>query len=166
MYISFETERLKIRPIALTDATFIAVLVNTKGWLEFIGDRNISNEGEAERYIQKILDHENYYYLVFELKDSQEAIGLVTFLHRKEEEFPDFGFAMLPEYEKKGFAIEASKAYLKRLIEIGNHQNILAITKPNNAKSISLIQKLGFHFKGNFKKDQTLLSYYQMKQED
>ncbi|MAD96375.1 MAG: GNAT family N-acetyltransferase [Flavobacteriaceae bacterium] len=162
MYISFETDRLKIRPIALTDAAFIAVLVNTKGWLEFIGDRNISDENDAKKYIQKILDNENFYYSTFELKDSQTPIGLVTFLHREEEEFPDFGFAMLPNYENNGYAFEASSAYLNKLKASANHQQFLAITKPSNAKSIKLILKLGFQFDKNSTKEDELLSYYRL----
>ena len=114
MYLRIETERLIIRPIRIGDAEFIKALVNSDGWLKFIGDRNVSNKDDALRYIQKILDNENYYYSVFELKESGEAIGIVTFLKRDDEKFPDIGFAILPEYEKMGYAFEASYAYLEK----------------------------------------------------
>jgi len=47
-----ETERLVLRQFELTDAKFIVELVNTPGWLEFIGDRNIRTEDAAISYLQ------------------------------------------------------------------------------------------------------------------
>jgi RimJ/RimL family protein N-acetyltransferase len=86
MYSTFETERLILRPINLKDADFIFDLVNSKGWLEFIGDRNVSDKKDAENYIRRILDNKKFYYTVFELKNSLKSIGIVTFLHRQDEE--------------------------------------------------------------------------------
>ncbi|MCK8521544.1 GNAT family N-acetyltransferase [Aquimarina sp. D1M17] len=163
MYIDIETERLLIRPIALTDAKFILDLVNSKGWLKFIGDRNISNEDDAKTYIQKILDNSNFYYNVFELKETKEAIGVVTFLKRDNEKFPDIGFALLPEFEKNGYTLEASKAYLDKISHSNIYEDIIAITLSNNKRSINLLQKLGLNYTGNHKRGEEILSYYSLK---
>jgi RimJ/RimL family protein N-acetyltransferase len=163
VYINFETERLKLRPITLKDADFIIDLVNSNGWLEFIGDRNVSNKKDAENYIQKILDNKNYYYNIFELKTSRKAIGIITFLKREDEIFPDIGFALLPEFEKNGYAFEASKSYLKRIKSLNRYENLIAITLPDNIKSINLLHKLGLQYTGNHKKGETILSYYSLK---
>ncbi len=145
MYTTLITKRLKIRPLALTDKDFIYSLTNTSGWLQFIGDRNIKNVLDAENYIKKILGSPNYYYSIFELNDSKKPIGIVTFVKRDNQEFQDFGFATLAEYEGKGFTYEASKKYLESLDENGSYDTILGITKPTNIKSISLLEKLGFN---------------------
>ncbi len=158
-----DTERLIIRPIYLEDASFICELLNSKGWLKFIGDRNISNKKDAENYIQNILDNGNFFYHVFELKASRKPIGIITFLKREDEKFPDFGFAILPEFEKHGYAFEASTAYLKKIEPKNTYQNIIAITIPDNKKSIGLLQKLGFHYTGDHKKGEEILSYYSLK---
>lgn len=160
MYITSETERLRIRPINLKDAEFMIDLVNSEGWLKFIGDRNISNLIDAENYIQKILDTPDFYYNILELKEPRRAIGVVTFLKREDEKFPDFGFALLPEFEKNGFAIEASRSYLEKIEHSKEYDNIIAITKPDNKKSIGLLQKLGLHYIGNHEKGGDTLSYY------
>ncbi|MEO0066067.1 MAG: hypothetical protein RI983_1393, partial [Bacteroidota bacterium] len=39
MYCELKTSRLNIRPINLVDSKFMLELVNTKGWLKYIGDR-------------------------------------------------------------------------------------------------------------------------------
>ncbi len=165
MYTSFETDRLIVRPIHLEDAPFILDLVNSKGWLEFIGDRNVSNTKDAEDYIQGILDKENFHYHVFALKHSLKPIGIVTFLHREGEEFPNIGFALLPEFEGKGYTYEASKSYLQKIESSNRYDNLIAITLPDNKKSIRLLEKLGLHYKGNFKRDEEVLSYYSLKNE-
>ena len=41
MNVYLETERLNIRPLILQDAAFMLELLNSKGWIQFIGDRNV-----------------------------------------------------------------------------------------------------------------------------
>lgn len=51
MNILFETERLIFRELILDDAGFIFELLNTEGWLKYIGDRNIKTVEDAKNYI-------------------------------------------------------------------------------------------------------------------
>ncbi len=147
----------------MKDAKFIVELVNSEGWLKFIGDRNISNTTDAQKYIQKILDTDDFYYNVFEHKKSQEAMGIVTLLKRENERYHDIGFALLPEFEKNGYAIEASKKYLEEIEKTDQYDNVIAITMSENQKSIRLLKKLGLHYKGDYKRDHEILSYYGLK---
>ncbi|QBA63984.1 GNAT family N-acetyltransferase [Muriicola soli] len=163
MYTTIETERLRLRPINLKDVDFIFELVNSKGWLEFIGDRNVSDKKDAENYIKRILANENYFYTIFELKNTLKAIGIITLLNREEEEFPDIGFALLPYFESNGYAFEASRYYLDKIKNLNTYDNIIAITIPDNVKSIRLLEKLGLHYMGNYKKGEEILSYYSLK---
>jgi len=162
MYLNSETERLTIRPIKLTDSEFIFRLVNSESWLNFIGDRNVMDVSDAEMYIQKILDEKNTYYNVFELKVSGEPIGIVTFLKRENEKHPDIGFALLPEYEKNGYTIEACQKYLQEIVKTKRYEIVIAITLPDNQKSVSLLKKLGMKYKGDFPREHEVLSYYEL----
>ncbi|HDZ05689.1 hypothetical protein LCGC14_0066040 [marine sediment metagenome] len=163
MYINIETERLTIRPINLKDAEFIIDLVNSEGWLKFIGDRNVSDKNDAEKYIQKILDNNHFYYNVFELKRPKKTIGIVTLLERENEIFPDIGFALIPYFGSNGYTLEATKAYLDEIKKINKYDNIIAITIPENQKSINLLEKLGLRYGGNYKKGNENLSYFSLK---
>jgi len=165
MYKEIETERLIIRPINLADSKFIIELVNSEGWLKFIGNRNISNENDAEKYIQKILNSPNFYYSVFQLKTTKEPIGIVTFLNRAEHKFPDIGFAMLPSYEKKGYTLEASRKYLDEIVKSNKYENIIAITSPDNQKSIKLLLKLGLGYESDYVEDNDTLSVFSLNTE-
>ena len=52
MKFILETKRLTLREFTLGDAKFIVDLVNTPGWIEFIGDRNIKTEEQARTYLE------------------------------------------------------------------------------------------------------------------
>jgi len=164
MYKELETDRLRIRPINLGDAKFIIRLVNSEGWLKYIGDRNITDKNEAEKYIQKILENQHYYYSIFELKSSNQPIGIVTFLNRENKDFPDIGFALLPEYGKMGYALEACKKYLDEIIKSNVYKNIIGITAPDNLKSISLLKKLGLLYEHDYNEDNKALSLFSLIQ--
>lgn len=146
MYKQIETARLLIRPIETSDKIFFLNLLNTKGWLQFIGDRNVYNETDAEKYIQNILDSKNHFYSVFELKHEKQPVGIITFLYRNNHQFPDIGFAMLPEFEKKGLALEATKHYLEAIISEKKVKKVIAITQADNSKSIRIIEQLGLKY--------------------
>jgi RimJ/RimL family protein N-acetyltransferase len=102
MYKELQTDRLLIRPIKIEDKEFIYSLVNSDGWLKYIGNRNIGNNNDAEKYIQKIIENKNFFYSIIEILETNEQIGILTFLNRESQEFPDIGFALLPQFEKKG----------------------------------------------------------------
>ena len=87
-------------------------------------------------------------------------MGVLTLLNRDGETHHDIGFALLPEFEGQGFALEASKAYLKQIKNLGMHKQILAITLAHNKRSIGLLMKLGLHFIGTRIKHGETLNYY------
>jgi len=162
--LSLKTERLEIRPIHIMDAGFIHQLVNTEGWKRFIGERNINSVTDAMDFITNIWDDPNCSYHVFELKKSRVPAGIITFLKRKDEKYPDFGFAMLPEFQKKGYAIEACEAFLGKIKASDHYENIIAIAKPSNERSIHLLNKLGFTYVGDHARKGEVLSYYSLRE--
>jgi RimJ/RimL family protein N-acetyltransferase len=151
MDLTLETKRLLIRPIEISDAEFMLQLLNTEGWLKYIGDRNVYSINQAMDYIQKFISSVEFNYYVIELKSDKLPIGVLSFLKRKEYQFPDLGFALLPDFERNGFAFEAANEYLKILKLNADLSNLIAIVNENNNRSIQLLEKLGFYYlnKGN-----------------
>ena len=158
-----ETERLKLRPLQLADAAFIVALLNSPGWLTYIGDRKINTISKAQKYIGTLIENPAINYTVFILKTTKKPIGIVSLIKRKEESHPDIGFSVLPEFSGKGYVFEASHAFLSYHCTNGLQENIIAFTKPSNLKSIRLLHKLGFQYTGNHKKGDELLSYFSLK---
>src|SRR6476469_6065198 len=140
-YFSIQSERLIMNPVRTEDYEFIRKLVNTEGWLKFIGDRNIHSIDASKAYIQKIIDSSTIDYWVAFLKETKKPIGMVSLVKRDYLEHFDIGFAFLPEYTGKGYAYEATYAVLQKLKEATDITEILAITIPGNISSIKLLQK-------------------------
>ena len=150
--ITLTSSRLVLRELALTDSPFIFELLNDPQWLKHIGDRSVNNIQGAEVYIQqgpqKMYRKMGMGLLLVESKISQQPMGLCGLLKRDELPHPDLGFAFLPEYRGQGLVFEAAKLVLADAFKRELSQKILAITSIDNHKSIQLLEKLGFNFKG------------------
>ncbi len=142
-----KTDRLLIQPLTGNDSDFILELVNTDGWLKFIGDKKIHSAKDALAYIEKINNNPDLSYFVVKIKNSNISIGLITIIKRDYLPHHDIGFAFLQDYYHKGYAFEASKAVLDATIISNKHKEILAITLHENTSSIKLLEKLGLSFK-------------------
>jgi RimJ/RimL family protein N-acetyltransferase len=145
-----ETERLILREFAISDASFLLKLLNTPTWLEFIGNRGVTEIDEAEDYIQEKFIN-NYqkigfgFYLVA-LKNGNIPIGMCGLVKRNGLEDVDIGFAFLPNYEKKGYGFEAASATLNYAKTTLKLQRVVAITTEHNINSIQLLKKIGLQF--------------------
>jgi len=154
------TERLLLEPLSENDDDFILELLNTEGWLKFIGDRNIHSKTDALAYIKKVNGNQNMVYWTVKMKDTKSAIGLVTLIKREYLEHKDIGFAFLPNFSNKGYAHEATMAVLTYLTKHNAFTNIAAVTLPENISSIKLLQKLGLQFEKEIAvKNETLHIY-------
>ncbi|AMP97664.1 acetyltransferase [Pedobacter cryoconitis] len=140
------TTRLHIQAVTLHDAGFILELVNTPGWLKFIGDRNVKTIEDAKNYILKLTTGPGTNYFLVKLTEQQLPIGVVTFMKRDYLEHHDIGYAFHPDHEGKGYAFEAAKAVLDELKKDPVHPKILATVLRNNVKSIQLLEKLGLSY--------------------
>ena len=154
------TERLYLNPLTLDDYEFIIRLVNSSGWIEFIGDRNVHGKYEAIGYIKNIMDTQDLFYWVARLKDEHIPIGVISFIKRSYLENFDIGFAFLPEFNGKGYAYEASGEILSTMGKDAGYYPILATTLPCNVKSIRLLKKLGLHFEKEIEVGNERLNVY------
>ncbi len=146
MLTTLNTERLNLDIITLEDHTFMFELVNSRGWLDFIGNRNVNSKEDAIGYINKIHNTPHLTYWVLRTKSTNTPIGIISFIKRSYLEHYDIGFALLPGYHGKGYAHEAAKAVLLMLSQDSLYSTILATLFSNNIRSIQLLTKLGFRF--------------------
>ncbi len=156
------TERLKLNLLTIDDHPFILQLLNSLGWLKFIGNRNVDDSAAAIQYIINILDNPDIIYLVVKLKNG--PIGIITFLKRDYLEHYDLGFAFLPDFTGQGYALEAARAALKHFSQKQGINQFQAITIAENNSSVNLLTKLGFIFDGEMQKpdDNNILRVYSL----
>ena len=165
--MTIETDRLIIDHLDLSDAPFILRLVNTPGWIEHIGDRNIHELQAAERYIQEgpLSSYARHGFGLWAMRlksENKRSIGICGLLQREYLDYPDLGFAILPEYEGRGLTLEASRSVLDFANNQLKRSSIMAITSPENKPSIALLQKLGFTFK-DVRREEDDLNIFQIE---
>jgi len=145
-----ETERLTIRHLTMDDAPFILELLNDPSFIQNIGDRNVRTVADAESYITKgpVTSYEkNGFGLdLVVLKDTGESIGMCGLIKRDTLEDVDIGYAFLPKFWKKGYAVESARAVLEYGLKIRGLKRIVGITLEANRGSVRVLERIGLKF--------------------
>ena len=145
-----ETERLILRQFTTDDAEFIFGLLNDPSWIQNIGDRHIRTIDDACSYIVngpvKSYEKNGFGLWAVVLKETNETIGMCGLIKREGLEDVEIGYALLPKFWSKGFAVEAAratKAYAKDVIGL---KRLVAIVDPANEGSIRVLEKIGLRY--------------------
>jgi len=146
-----ETERLALRRFSPEDAGFVVDLLNDPSFLRYIGDRGVRTGEDAEAYLRKgpLASYGAHGFGLWCVvrKEDGASIGMCGLLKRDALPDPDVGFAFLPAFRGKGYALEAAAAAVEQGEAAFGLERILAITHPGNHASIRLLEKLGFVFR-------------------
>lgn len=145
-----QTNRLLLRKLTTDDAEFIIELLNTPGWLQFIGDRNVHNKKQTIAYLENgpFKSYQQHGFGLWLVADKTDCkpVGMCGLLVRDQLETPDIGYAFLPAFHGRGLAFEiVSAVLLYAKYELGI-KKISAITLPDNVRSINVLQKAGLKF--------------------
>jgi len=148
--IILETERLILRQLTQEDAKFIFELLNDPSWIQNIGDRNIRTLDDARSYIEKgpraSYEKNGFGLYLIALKETGESVGMCGLIRREGLEDVDIGYALLPKFWSKGYAVEAAratKAYAKDVVGLNR---LVAIVDPANEGSIRVLEKIGLRY--------------------
>ncbi len=149
----FETARLRLRELEVgRDEDFILTLLNTDGFLKFIGDRGVRDLDGAADYIRngpgKSYVDNGFGLWVVELKSTGERIGLCGLVRREGLDHPDIGYAFLPDHGGQGYAVEAAGGTLAHGRARLGLWTLCAVTTPDNAASRRVLEKIGLVFQG------------------
>lgn len=144
----FDTPRLRIRMMTPEDAPFILELFNSPNWQRFLGDRKVRTNEDARMYITDVYlknyADNGFGAALVTLKESGEPIGVCGLFQRPFLSVPDLGYAILPAFEGKGYALEAARgtvAFVKP-----RQAELRAIVSNENTRSVRLLEKLGFRY--------------------
>jgi len=145
-----ETERLFLRQFSAADAEFILELLNEPSFIQNIGDRGVRTLADASSYILNgpvaSYAKNGFGLCLVVLKETSESIGMCGLIKRDTLEDVDIGYAFLPKFWARGYAVESARAvkeYAKNVIGL---KRIVAITDPLNEDSIRVLEKIGLQF--------------------
>lgn len=147
-----ETPRLLLRPIEASDAAFAFELVNEPDWKRWIGERHVHSIDDARAMIESRwrpgYERPGFGFLLVARRADGAPLGICGIVHREGLEAPDLGFALLARHYGQGYAHEAAARCVAHARETLRLPRLLAITLPENVRSIALLERLGMRHDG------------------
>lgn len=145
-----ETERLLLRQFSVEDAGFILKLLNEPSFIQNIGDRGVRTIDDARTYILNgpvaSYKKNGFGLYIVELKETGEPIGMCGLVKRDGLEHTDIGYALLPGFWSKGYAVEAARAVKEYARDVIGLHRLVAISDPANGGSIRVLERIGLKF--------------------
>jgi RimJ/RimL family protein N-acetyltransferase len=141
---------LILRELTPNDAEFIFELLNEPSFIQNIGDRNIRTLDDARAYIvngpvASYAKNGFGLYLIV-LGETGDSVGMCGLIKRDGLEDVDIGYALLPRFWSRGYAVEAARATKTYAKEVIGLKRLVAIVDPANEGSIRVIEKIGLRY--------------------
>mgnify|MGYP001818736914 FL=1 len=119
---------------------------NDPSFIRHVFDRGIRSEEAAlkamrEGVLKHYADHGFGPYRL-SLRADDADVGICGLLKRDNLEHPDIGYALLPDYRRQGYALEAARCIVAHAGADMNLRKISAIVSPGHKRSIALLEKL------------------------
>lgn len=153
---TIETERLILRRFEYADAS--AVL---KNWAadervqSMYAEPTYSTEEQVNGLLDKYIsayEKSDYYRWAIIGKDCGECIGQIAyFLVDGKNNFAEIEYCIGAEYQRKGYATEATRAVMAYGFERMNLHKVQISVKSVNAPSKRVIEKCGFAYEGTLR---------------
>lgn len=152
------TNRLVLRQITIEDAPELFFMRTDERVMKYIERPRPKNIEDTITFINTISDLRNKNEIItwgIALKNEPKLIGTVVYLNFKKENYrTEFGYALHPDYWRKGIMDEVAKAVLDYGFNTLKLHSIEANINPENIASQKLLEKNGFvreaYFKENF----------------
>ena len=155
MNLTLETERLILRPLEISDAEAMFAMDNNPNVHKYLWQQPTQELNETIKIIkmvQKQYEENKIGRFATIIKETSELIGWtgIKFVNDHVENgntnFYDYGYRLNEKFWNKGFATEASKAWLEHGFNQMNIQEMNAYTHAENGASNHVLQKVGFNF--------------------
>ena len=146
-----ETERLIIRNWLADDWRLVRPMSLDPEVMRYIGHYQPWSEKETRQFVaNRIADYERYGWTMWPLvlKETETFIGYCGFLRRKYGEYKgeiEIGYALAKDAWGRGLAAEAGVRILQYGFEVLGFDRVIASARPENARSIRVMEKMGMH---------------------
>lgn len=159
MDLIIETERLILRPLEIADAEALFAMDKNPNVHKYLWQKPTQDLSESIKIIemvQKQYAENKIGRFATILKETGEFIGWtgIKFVNDHIENgktnFYDYGYRLVEQFWNKGYATEASKAWLEYGFNQMNLQEMNAYTHAENGASNHILQKVGFNFMENY----------------
>ena len=158
MSLIIETDRLILRPMALTDVDDLLEYQSHPEIVRYIPWPERTREQVIEAATKTIAtgkfdlkEDGDCIVLVWELKSGQVIGQSNMTLKSLHDQCADIGWVTHQDFQRKGFAFEATYALIRHAFEIFPLHRIIADIDTRNPESAAMAEKLGMRREGEFK---------------
>lgn len=150
-----ETDRLVIRNWRARDWRLVRPMVLDSDVMRYIGHYHPWSEEETRRFVcNRILDYERHGWTMWPLvlKETGKFIGYCGFLRRRYGEYEgeiEIGYALARDAWGVGLAAKAGGRILDYGFKALSFDRVIASARPENARSIRVMEKMGMHSIGD-----------------
>ena len=173
MNLILEIERLLLRPLELTDAEAMFTMDNNPEVHKYLWQNPTQTIEEAIKTIENVksqYEKNNIGRFATILKETNEFIGwtgikyIDDHIENGNTNFYDYGYRLGVKFWNKGYATEASIAWLNHGFNKMNIQIMNAYTHSQNGTSNHILQKVGMNFMEDYlDKDGVIWKWWQME---
>ena len=173
MDLLLETERLLLRPLELTDAVAMFAMDNNPNVHKYLWQNPTQTLEESTKvieYVQRQYKENKIGRFATILKETNEFIGwtgikfIDDHIENGNTNFYDYGYRLNEKFWNKGFATEASIAWLDYGFNQMNIEKMNAYTHAQNGASNHILQKVGFQFMKDYPdKEGVIWKWWQME---
>jgi aminoglycoside 6'-N-acetyltransferase len=157
--LKLETDRLVMRPMLITDVDDLLEYQSNPEIVRYIPwpPRTLEQVTQAtEKTIStgkfKLEEDNDYIVLVWELKSTGKVIGQSnTGMVSKENKSANIGWVTHQDFQRQGYAFEATKALLKFVFANFDIHRVIADIDTRVPESAALAEKLGMRREAEFK---------------
>ncbi|RTY93634.1 GNAT family N-acetyltransferase [Flavobacterium sp. GT3R68] len=171
MNLIIQTERLILRKMMISDAEAMFKLDSNPNVVKYLGNTPFKSIGESINLINNV---SNQYLkngigrFSVVLKETNEVIGwagikFVTEPENNQTHFYDLGYRLQEEHWGKGYATEATRAWLDYAFQTMNLPVLIASVNVDNFNSNKIVQKFGFQLKSQFYYGDIHCNWYELK---
>ena len=153
MNIKLESERLLYRPFELSDAEALYTMDNNPNVHKYLWQKptlELNESIQTIKYLQKQYNENGIGRFATLLKETGEFIGWTGLKYINDHvengytNFYDYGYRLKEEFWNKGYATEATKAWLDYGFNHMNIKEMNAYTHKENGASNHILSKAGF----------------------
>ncbi len=162
-----ETERTVIREMTLDDINELYELYDDPEIKRFVPPLYESREEEIEfeeAYIEKMYGVCGFGYWLVISKDKGEVIGRAGISPRNGYDVMEIGYLFDKAHRGQGIAFEVCSAVIEYARDVLGQEKLNAFIQKENADSIRLIERLGFHRIGEAFEDGNLMQIYRKEE--
>ncbi|HEY4629138.1 MAG TPA: GNAT family N-acetyltransferase [Flavobacterium sp.] len=171
MNLILETDRLILREMLLSDAEALFEMDSNPKVHQYLWNKPLTDISEVYQYIKKVRNQyleNNIGRFVVVLKESNELIGWAGLKYNTEivnnkVHFYDIGYRLNEKFWGKGYASEASFAWLEYGFMVMKINVMEAAAHTDNIASNRILQKIGLKMTEKYMEDGVAWNWYELE---